>query len=91
MVAAPQPDPEEHLHGELDGNVEKDKGHRDKPGNRHDWPQGEPDQPVDGGLRSWLAVAGGSVAECRGRVTQPHSTRSGDAARRRGATPPPSR
>ena len=59
VVAAPQSDPEEHLHGEPDGDVEKDKGHGDKPGDRHQWPQGEPDQPVDDGLRSWLAVTGG--------------------------------
>jgi len=59
VVAAPQSDPEEHLHCEPDGHVEKDKGHGNKPGDCHQWPQGEPDQPVDDSLRAWLAVAGG--------------------------------
>ncbi len=59
VVATPQSDTKEHLHGEPDGDVEKDKGHGDKPGDRHNRPQGEPDQPVDDGLRSRLAVGAG--------------------------------
>jgi hypothetical protein len=82
---------EERLNDERDGDVAKDKEHGNKPGNPHDWPQGEPDQSVDDSLRSWFVVAGGSLAEYRRRVTQPRATRSGDAARRCGATPPPSR
>ena len=58
VVAVLQSDPEEDLQSGSDGGVEKDKGHGDEPGDRHHWPQGEPDQPVDDGLRSWLAVAG---------------------------------
>lgn len=59
VVAALQPDREKHLHGEPDGDVEKDKRYGNKAGDRHYWPQAEPDQPVDDGLRSWLSVAGG--------------------------------
>ena len=52
----PQSDPEEHLHGEPDGDVQKNKGHGDKPGGHQYRPEGEPDRPVRKGLQSPPAV-----------------------------------
>ena len=43
VLGARQAGLEERLNDERDGDVEKDKGHSDKPGNRHHWPQGELD------------------------------------------------
>jgi len=58
VVTAWQEDPEEDLQGEPYGHAEKDKRNSDQASDRRHGPEGDPGQPVDDGLRSWLGVEG---------------------------------
>jgi hypothetical protein len=51
-----QPDPEERLDDQPDGDLDENKRNDDKPEKRHDRPEGEPGHPIYEGLWPRRAV-----------------------------------